>query len=180
MVCVVREHKRTLGTQPHNACHLPTAQPSTYGTLAGAPQGTTPTMQLLYVFVALANVAGSYTLCKLTVEIQAGVKAAPLKTNVKRTTRSMGGAVFFGTLLYLVVAITGTCGVVLHSGVLINHSCIHPYTTTGYISTGGNCDNVMECMTNNRVITVSRFFFSMHMFPVMPPTPTPTTHTDHW
>ncbi len=61
----------------------------------------------MYIFAALANVAGSFVVCTLAVEIQTGVKAAPFKNNVKRTNCSMGMAFIIATLLYLLVAITG-------------------------------------------------------------------------
>ena len=106
-----------------------TAQPEVYNSIAGTP-GVGPKQQVMLICTALGNIATSYTISKVQVEIQAGIKAAPQATNAKRTKRSLLCALVVATSVYLLVA------------------------STGYVSTGGRCDNVLECMTNDPVLSV--------------------------
>ena len=106
-----------------------TAAPATYGTLGDDP-GYNAAHRTLLIFVALANITASYTASKVIVEIQAGIKAAPQPTNIPRTNKSMLICLVMITLIYLGVA------------------------AAGFVSTGGQCENVLQCMTLSPAISV--------------------------
>lgn len=113
------------------ACSHPCipADPAVHGAIAGTP-GVGSYQQAVLVCTALGNIATSYIASKILVEIQAGIKAAPHPTNVPRSLRSVSIAIVVATAVYLLVA------------------------GAGYVSTGGQCDNVLQCMTDDPALSV--------------------------